>query len=74
MATTCPLRGAGHVHARSSRAPLFALTWICRRKLIEDLDVYADQQKKNGLVVTSYWLAGSFVSSKTSPGDIGVPL
>ncbi len=43
-----------------------------RRKLIEDLDVYADQQKKNGLVVTSYWLAGSFVSSKTSPGDIDV--
>jgi hypothetical protein len=43
-----------------------------RRKLIEDLDVYAEQQLKNGLVVTSYWLAGSFVSSKTFPGDIDV--
>lgn len=43
-----------------------------RRRLIEDLDTYADLQQRHGLVVSTYWIAGSFVSSKASPGDIDV--
>jgi hypothetical protein len=42
-----------------TRAPLFA-----------DLDIYAEQQARHGLVVTSYWIGGSVVSNKPRPGDI----
>lgn len=43
-----------------------------RRKRIEDLDLYADLQKRKGIAVTSYWIAGSYVSTKTTPGDIDI--
>lgn len=36
---------------------------------VEDL---SKTSKKNGLVVISYWIADSFVSSKSVPGDIDI--
>jgi hypothetical protein len=41
-----------------------------RRKLLDDLDTYADQQARHGLVVSAYWIGGSFASGKDRPGDI----
>src|SRR5271166_1886234 len=41
-----------------------------RRRLVDDLDAYWDQQTRHGLVVSSYWIGGSFVSDKDQPGDI----
>jgi len=41
-----------------------------RQSLVDDLDTYWDQQTRHGLVVTSYWIGGSFVSDKDQPGDI----
>jgi hypothetical protein len=41
-----------------------------RRALVADVDAYADQQARHGLVVSSYWIAGSFVSGKDRPGDV----
>jgi hypothetical protein len=38
--------------------------------LLNDLDTYADQQARHGLVVSSYWIGGSFVSGKNRPGDL----
>ncbi|WP_435405283.1 DUF6932 family protein [Mycolicibacterium hippocampi] len=41
-----------------------------REELVEDLDIYRRQQAKRGLVVSAYWVGGSFVSDKDQPGDI----
>ena len=41
-----------------------------RQRLIDDLDVFAGQQAKHGLVVSAYWIGGSFVTGKLHPGDI----
>jgi hypothetical protein len=43
-----------------------------RRRLVEDLDTYWNQQTRHGLAVLSYWIGGSFVSDKAQPGDIDV--
>lgn len=43
-----------------------------RKRLFDDLDVYAEQQALHGLVVSSYWIGGSVVSDKRLPNDIDV--
>ncbi|WP_157788855.1 DUF6932 family protein [Rhodococcus rhodochrous] len=43
-----------------------------RKQIIEDLEEYQRQQQACGLVVTSYWIDGSFTSAKLNPGDIDV--
>lgn len=41
-----------------------------RRELVDDLDQYAEQQARHGLVISTYWIGGSFVSGKAHPGDL----
>ena len=45
---------------------------MTRKRLFDDLDDYAEQQARHGLVVLSYWIGGSVVSDKGRPGDIDV--
>jgi hypothetical protein len=45
---------------------------VTRKRLFDDLDDYAEQQARHGLVVLSYWIGGSVVSDKGRPGDIDV--
>lgn len=43
-----------------------------RSRILEDFLAYRDQQLRCGLVVTSYWIDGSFTSDKVDPGDIDI--
>lgn len=59
---TCSRADVEAVFLRAHRAT--------RQRLLDDLDIYAEQQARHGLVVMSYWIAGSVVSDKRRPGDI----
>lgn len=43
-----------------------------RKEIFEDFVIYRDMQEGHGLKVLSYWIDGSFTSSKLNPGDIDV--
>ncbi len=43
-----------------------------RRAVMEDFDTFARLQREAGLVVSSYWVNGSFVTTKANPNDVDV--
>lgn len=43
-----------------------------RNQILDDFVAYREQQLRCGIVVTSYWVDGSFTSDKLDPGDIDI--
>ena len=43
-----------------------------REAILKDFDTFARLQRQSGLVVSSYWVNGSFVTTKANPNDIDV--